>query len=90
MPNMWARTGVELSGRGVRAIKGIDAPSISIIDGTRAFSAVSAKLLTNRRLRSEYLDHAQHEANCLGLCVPNQAQSMPELFVLVSDGLSSC
>ena len=40
-------------------LKVIDAPWFKIIDGTGAFSTASAKLLRNRRFRSNYLGHAQ-------------------------------
>ena len=42
----------------LRVIKVIDAPWFKIIDGTGAFSTASAKLLRNRRFRSNYLGHA--------------------------------
>ena len=37
----------------------IDAAQFKIIDGIGAFSTASAKLLRNRRFRSNYLGHAQ-------------------------------
>ena len=43
----------------VRVLKVIDAPWFKIIDGTGVFSTPSAKLLRNRRFRSDYLGHAQ-------------------------------
>jgi len=43
----------------VRVIEVIDAPWFKIIDGTGAFSTSPAKLLRNRRLRSNYLGYAQ-------------------------------
>jgi hypothetical protein len=43
----------------LRVLKVIDAPWFKIIDGTGAFSTASAKLLRNRRFRSNYLGHAQ-------------------------------
>ena len=42
----------------MRELKVIDAPWFKIIDGTGAFSTASAKLLRNRRFRSNYLGHA--------------------------------
>jgi hypothetical protein len=42
----------------MRVLKVIDAPWFKIIDGTGAFSTASAKLLKNRRFRSNYLGHA--------------------------------
>ncbi len=42
----------------MRVLKVIDAPWFKIIDGTGAFSTASAKLLRNRRFRSNYLGHA--------------------------------
>ena len=42
----------------MRVLKVIVAPPFKKIDGTEAFSAPSAKMLRNRRFRSNYLGHA--------------------------------
>ena len=43
----------------LRVIEVIDAPWFKIINGTGAFSTSPAKLLRNRRFRSNYLGHLQ-------------------------------
>jgi hypothetical protein len=46
----------------VRVIKVIEAPWFKMIDGTGPLSRPSAKLLSNRRFRSNYLGHAHSVA----------------------------